>query len=122
VKILYPKRPGDFARWLARHARWTPEVWLVFKKRASGKQAITYQEALQEALCYGWIDSRVKTLDAERFSVRFTARRPESPLSERNLVFAEALLQSGKMTDAGVAVLPSRLRRKAHAKITLNKD
>ncbi|HXZ41452.1 MAG TPA: hypothetical protein VEG68_11990 [Terriglobales bacterium] len=64
----------------------------------------------------------MKTLDAERFSVRFTARRPESPLSERNLVFAEALLQSGKMTDAGVAVLPSRLRRKAHAKITLNKD
>jgi len=120
VKTLYPKRPGDFERWLMRHASWVPEVWLVFKKRTSGKQTLTYQAALQEALCYGWIDSRVKTLEGERFSVRFTARRPGSPWNKRNLAFAKALLQCGKMTPAGIAVLPSRLRSKAQEKITPN--
>jgi uncharacterized protein YdeI (YjbR/CyaY-like superfamily) len=113
VKILYPKRPGDFAQWLARHASRASEVWLVFQKRTSGRQTVAYKDALQEALCYGWIDSRVKTVDANKFSVRFTPRQPGSPWSKRNLAFAEALLRSGKMTDAGIAVLPSRLRRKA---------
>jgi uncharacterized protein YdeI (YjbR/CyaY-like superfamily) len=72
VKILYPKRLGDFAQWLARHASRPPEVWLVSQKRASGKQTVAYKDALQEALCYGWIDNCVKTVDAERFSLRFT--------------------------------------------------
>lgn len=120
MKSLYPKRAGDFERWLSQHASRVSEVWLVFQKRTSGKQTVTYQEALLEALCYGWIDSRVKTLDRERFSVRFTARRPGSPWSKRNLAFARALLESGKMTQAGIAVLPSRLRSKAGSKVTLN--
>jgi uncharacterized protein YdeI (YjbR/CyaY-like superfamily) len=118
VTTLHPRHPRDFERWLSRYSSRVPEAWLVFQKRTSGKQTVTYRDALQEALCYGWIDSRVKTLDAERFLVRFTPRRPGSPWSKRNLAFAKALIQSGKMTPAGVAVLPSRLQHKAQAGLT----
>jgi len=82
-------------------------------KKTSWKQTVAYKDALQEAMCYGWIDSRVKSIDDKRFTVRFTPRKPGSPWSGRNLKFAEALLESGKMTKAGIAVLPLQLRRKA---------
>jgi len=113
VKNLHPKQPGDFARWLARNHDRATEVWLFFYKKTSGRQTVAYKHALQEALCYGWIDSRVKSADAERFTVRFTPRKPGSPWSRRNLTLAEALLLSGRMAEAGIAVLPSRLRQKA---------
>lgn len=113
MKSLHPRRPGDFARWLARNHDRASEVWLVFHKKTSGKQTVAYKHALQEALCYGWIDSRVKSMDTELFTVRFTPRKPGSPWSKRNLKIAEALLESGKMTNAGLGVLPSKLRRKA---------
>ena len=88
-------------------------MWLVFYKKTSGRQAVAYKHALQDALCYGWIDSRVKSIDPERFMVRFTPRKSGSPWSKRNLTLAETLLQSGRMTEAGIAVLPPRLRRRA---------
>jgi uncharacterized protein YdeI (YjbR/CyaY-like superfamily) len=113
VRSLHPKQPGDFARWLARNRDRAAEVWLVFYKKTSGRQTVAYKHALQEAMRYGWIDSRVKSMDAERFTVRFTPRMPGSPWSKRNLKLAEALLESGKMTKAGLAALPPRLRRKA---------
>jgi len=89
------------------------EIWLVFYKKTSGRQTIAYKHALQDALRYGWIDSRVKSIDPERFMVRFTPRKPRSPWSKRNLTLAETLLQNGRMTEAGIAVLPPPLRRKA---------
>ncbi len=113
VKSLRPKQSGDFARWLTRNCDVASEVWLVFYKQTSGRQTVAYKHALQEAMCYGWIDSRVKSLDTERFMVRFTPRKPGSPWSKRNLKFAEALLESGRMTKAGIGVLPLRLRRNA---------
>lgn len=113
VKNLRPQRRGDFARWLAQNHDRASEVWLVFYKKTSGRQRVAYKHALQEAMCYGWIDSRVKSIDKERFTVRFTPRKPGSPWSGRNLKLAEALLEEGRMTKAGIAVLPSRLRRKA---------
>jgi uncharacterized protein YdeI (YjbR/CyaY-like superfamily) len=86
---------------------------LVFYKKISGQQTVAYRNALQEAMCYGWIDSRVKSMDAERFTVRFTPRKPGSSWSKRNLKLVEALLQSKRMTEAGIAALPVQLRRKA---------
>jgi len=112
VQTLHPKQPGDFARWLAQNRDRATEIWLVFHKKASGRQTIAYKNALQEALCYGWIDSRVKSIDAEKFKVRFTPRKPGSPWSQRNLKLAQTLLLSGRMTEAGTAVLPLPLRRR----------
>lgn len=115
VKTLRPKQPGDFARWLARNRARASEVWLVFYKKTSGAQRVAYTHALQEAMCYGWIDSRVKSIDKERFTVRFTPRKPGSAWSGRNLKLAKALLGNGSMTKAGRAVLPLRLRRKTNS-------
>jgi len=113
MKTLHPKKPGDFERWLARNHDRATQVWLVFYKKTSGSQTVAYKNALQEALCHGWIDSRVKSIDAERFTVRFTPRQPGSPWSKRNLKIAKALLQSGRMTEAGIAALPLQLRRRS---------
>jgi len=115
VRSLHPKQPGDFGRWLARNGDRATEAWIVFYKKTSGRQTVAYKHTLQEALCYGWIDSRVKTIDAEKFTVRFTPRKPGSPWSERNLKYVEALLQSKRMTEAGIAALPLRLRWKARS-------
>jgi uncharacterized protein YdeI (YjbR/CyaY-like superfamily) len=112
VQNLCPKQPGDFERWLAQNFDRITEVWLVFYKKTSGRQTVAYKNALQEALCYGWIDSRVKSMDAEKFKVRFTPRKPGSPWSQRNLKLAQTLLLSGRMTEAGKAVLPLRLRQR----------
>jgi uncharacterized protein YdeI (YjbR/CyaY-like superfamily) len=111
--ILHPKQPGDFARWLDRNRQRATQVWLVFYKKASGRQTVAYKHALEDALCYGWIDSGVKSMDAKRFMVRFTPRTSRSPWSKRNLKLAKTLLQNQRMTKAGIAVLPLRLRRKA---------
>ena len=109
---MCPKQPGGFARWLALNPR-TSEVWLVFYKKTSGKQTVAYRHCLQDAVCHEWIHSRVKSIDAGRFMVRFTPRKPGSPWSKRNLKLAEALLQSKRITEAGIAVLPLLLRRAA---------
>lgn len=115
TRTIHPKQPSDFARWLSRNRDRASEVWLVFYKKTSGRQRVAYKHALQQALCCGWIDSRIKSMDAERFTVRFTPRKPGSPWSKRNLKLAEALLESGRMTKAGIAALPLQLRRKATA-------
>jgi uncharacterized protein YdeI (YjbR/CyaY-like superfamily) len=119
MRSLHLKQPGDFARWLARNGGRATEAWLIFYKKASGKQTVAYKHALQEALSYGWIDSRVKGLDAEKFTVRFTPRKPGSPWSRRNLALAKALLESERMTEAGIAQLPLPLRRPTASKRTL---
>jgi uncharacterized protein YdeI (YjbR/CyaY-like superfamily) len=119
MRSLHLKQPGDFARWLARNGARATQAWLIFYKKTSGKQTVAYKHALQEALCYGWIDSRVKSLDAEKFAVRFTPRKPGSPWSRRNLALAKALLESERMTEAGIAQLPLRLRRPTVSERTL---
>ena len=85
----------------------------IFYKKTSGRQTVAYKHALQDAMRYGWIDSRVRSIDPERFTVRFTLRKPGGPWSKRSLTLAETLFQSGRMTEAGIAMLSPRLRRKA---------
>lgn len=78
------------------------ELWVGFYKVGSGKAGITYAEALDEALCFGWIDGVRKRVDAARYTIRFTPRRPKSNWSRVNLAHVERLKKSGRMTSAGV--------------------
>ncbi len=109
-KRLELRRPGEFATWLAGHGTIESEVWLVLYKKESGKQAVSYRDTLEDALCHGWIDSRVRSLDAERFTVRFTPRRSRN-WSDPNLALARRLLAEGRMTEHGLAVLPEAFRQ-----------
>jgi uncharacterized protein YdeI (YjbR/CyaY-like superfamily) len=91
--------------WLAANHSTEREIWLVYYKKSSGKTSIPYDDAVEEALCFGWIDGIAKSLDAERTAQRFTPRRPKSNWSELNKERARKLIANGSMTEAGRAVL-----------------
>jgi uncharacterized protein YdeI (YjbR/CyaY-like superfamily) len=92
-----------WSKWLeANHAR-SQGLWLRIAKKDSGLASVTYAEALDAALCYGWIDGQKQTYDERSWLQRFTPRRPRSPWSRVNTVKAQALIESGRMRPAGLA-------------------
>lgn len=82
--MLYITTRDAWRKWLEDNFETAPEVWLVFPKKASGKKSILYNDAVEEALCFGWIDSIRKTLDREHTIQRFSPRNPESTFSQPN--------------------------------------
>jgi uncharacterized protein YdeI (YjbR/CyaY-like superfamily) len=84
LKTLYITNRKDWRAWLEKNFDTEKEVWLVYPKKASGKPRILYNDAVEEALCFGWIDSRVKSLDAETSAQRFSPRNPKSSFSQAN--------------------------------------
>jgi len=101
-KTLYVVARKDWRSWLAKNHNKEKEIWLVYYRKSSGKKRIPYNDAVEEALCYGWIDSTVKKIDEERFAQRFTPRRPNSPLSVMNKERIIRLIKSKRMTKAGL--------------------
>ncbi len=90
--------------WLAEHGRAEPEVWLVYYKAGSGsRQCISYQESLEEALCFGWVDSLIQKIDEESYARKFTPRRPGSKWPELNKHLVAKLVRESRMTEAGLA-------------------
>lgn len=105
MNTLYVTTRRAWRAWLAKHHRTAPDVWLVYYRKESGKPRISYDDAVLEALCYGWIDSTVKKIDAERFAQRFSPRTRTSKLSQMNLERARRLVAEKKMTKAGLAAI-----------------
>ena len=89
--------------WLVKHHAASTGLWLRLYKKNSGRPTVSYAEALDVALCYGWIDAQLKPLDAESWLRRFTPRRPQSPWSKINIGHAERLIQAKRMRPAGLA-------------------
>lgn len=92
----------EWRKWIAANHAKSNGVWLRFFKKDSGEKTVTYSEALEEALCYGWIDGQAKKYDAKSYLQKFTPRRPKSIWSKRNTEKAERLIQEGKMEKAGL--------------------
>ena len=100
---VYAATREQWRQWLeANHAK-LQQIWLVFYKKHSGKPSVSYDEAVEEALCFGWIDGITKRIDEDRYAQRYTPRRPRSNWSEPNIQRVRALIEAGKMTDAGMA-------------------
>src|SRR5687768_1000577 len=109
-ETLYVTTRDDFRKWLVKNHQTRKEIWLIQYKKATKKPSIDYVEAVEEALCFGWIDSTQKSMDAERYATRFSPRRPKSNWTETNKERARRLIAEGKMTEAGFATLPSELK------------
>lgn len=92
-----------FRAWLDTHNNDTDGIWLMLYKKASGIQSITYAEALDEALCFGWIDGKIKSYDDVSYLQKFTPRRAKSLWSKRNIEHIERLAAEGRMKPAGLA-------------------
>src|SRR5215216_2898110 len=99
----------DFADWLAAHGQAHKDIWVIVYKKGSGKQTVSYEQLVETALCYGWIDGIMKGIDAEKYAQRFSPRRKRSNGTATNRAIAKRLLAEGRMTEAGRAVLPDEL-------------
>lgn len=102
LPILSFKSQKDWASWLAKNHTASNGIWLRFFKKDSGVPSVTYAEALDEALCYGWIDGRLDPYDEKSWLRRFTPRRPRSPWSKRNIEHVNRLTAAGRMKPAGL--------------------
>jgi uncharacterized protein YdeI (YjbR/CyaY-like superfamily) len=103
-KTFCAKNRSEWRAWLRKNHNSAKEIWLVYYNKQSGKPRIPYNDAVEEALCFGWIDSIVKKLDRERFAQRFSPRKPRSNWSETNKVRVHRLIGQRRMTKAGLAV------------------
>jgi uncharacterized protein YdeI (YjbR/CyaY-like superfamily) len=101
-KTLYVTNRKQWRSWLSSHHKTEVDIWLIYYKKESGKRRIPYNDAVEEALCYGWIDSLTKPRDSESWVQRFTPRRKKSPLSEMNKERVRRLMKAGKMTRFGL--------------------
>lgn len=109
---FFPSAAG-FRDWLDRHQSTAPELQVGFHKKESGRGGITYREALDAALCYGWIDGVRKRIDAESYTIRFTPRRPGSLWSAVNIARVGELTAQGLMQPPGLHAFARRDERKA---------
>lgn len=103
---LEVSKAEDFALWLEAHGETAREIWAVIYKKASGKQTVTYRQLVEVAICYGWIDVLGKSVDGERYALRFMHRRKKSHWTEGNKEAARRMISEGRMRDAGKAALP----------------
>ena len=93
--------------WLAKHHASSPGIWLVFHKRHTGVKSLPYEDAVREALCFGWIDSLVKRLDDDRYAIKVTPRQPASKWSAINRRRWMELKAAGLLAPAGLAAPPT---------------
>jgi uncharacterized protein YdeI (YjbR/CyaY-like superfamily) len=107
VKTLDVRTAGAWRRWLAKHHATASEIWLVFHKTHSGTASIPYEEAVDEALCFGWVDSLIKRLDADRYARKFTPRKAGSAWSPSNRRRYARLEAAGRLAAAGVKRPPT---------------
>jgi uncharacterized protein YdeI (YjbR/CyaY-like superfamily) len=100
----------EWRTWLKANHATQDEVWLMIYKRHAETPSVTLTETVEEALCFGWIDSQMQPIDEERYALRFTPRRKTSNWSERNKGWATKLIEEGRMTEAGLAKIEEAKR------------
>ncbi|MBP6590933.1 MAG: YdeI/OmpD-associated family protein [Chitinophagaceae bacterium] len=104
-KSFHPKTRKAWRQWLEKNHQKAPGIWMVFYKAESGKPRVPYDDAVEEALCFGWIDSLPRKLDAERSMLKFTPRKPKSVWSQLNKQRVTKLIQAGQMMPAGMTAI-----------------
>ena len=102
LPILIFKTVKEWEKWIAKNYASSKGVWLRFYKKASGIPSLTYPEAVEVSLCYGWIDGQANKLDENSYLQRFTPRRPKSIWAKRNIERVTRLIASGKMKPSGL--------------------
>ena len=110
LQIVRAKDRAAWRVWLERNHETSPGVWLVVAKKNARRPGVTYVEAVEEALCFGWIDSRPNTLDDEHYLQRLSPRKPKSVWSRPNKERIARLIAEGRMTEAGLRPIEAAKR------------
>jgi uncharacterized protein YdeI (YjbR/CyaY-like superfamily) len=113
MEALYFRSPPEMRKWLEKNHSKATELIAGYYKKASGKESITWEESVEEAICFGWIDGIRRSVDEERYTNRFTPRKATSNWSLKNIATAEALIRNGKMQPAGLAAFQKRKEEKS---------
>jgi uncharacterized protein YdeI (YjbR/CyaY-like superfamily) len=113
MKVVPFTTSAKFRAWLAKNHDKVTELWVGLYKREARPDAMSYKQAVDEALCIGWIDGVRKTVDAELYTIRFTPRKPRSYWSLVNTRRAEELITLGRMTSHGLAIFEKREKKDA---------
>lgn len=108
TNVTFFTTPADFRRWLEEHHDSARELWVGYHKKGSGRPSITWQQSVDEALAFGWIDGVRKSLSPNRYTNRFTPRKPGSTWSAINVRRVEELTAAGRMHPAGLAAFAAR--------------
>ena len=104
METLYVENRGEWRAWLESNHQQATEVWLVHYKKETGQPQIEYGAAVEEAICFGWIDGKIRKLDEARYARLFTPRKSKSTWSQINIERARRMIEEGKMTAAGSKV------------------
>jgi uncharacterized protein YdeI (YjbR/CyaY-like superfamily) len=106
TKTLYVKNRKEWRQWLKKNYKTAKDIWLVYYRKESGKPRVLYNDAVEEALCFGWIDSTVKKIDEEKFAQRFSPRNRKSDYSQSNKERLKKLLKQKKVIASVRKTLP----------------
>ena len=93
----------EWRAWLEQHHATDPEAWVLHYKKNAAQRSVTYEEAVEEALCFGWIDGLLRSIDGEKYALRYSPRKRQSTWSESNKRRVEKLIAEGRMTAAGLS-------------------
>ncbi len=110
LKTVSAKDRRAWRAWLAKNHARSQGVWLLYYKKASGRPSVSYAEAVEEALCFGWIDSKINSVDEASYKQVFTPRRPGSVWSKLNKERVARLVEAGLMTEAGLSKIEAAKR------------
>jgi len=102
MKTLDVENRTEWRDWLAEHHNNEAEIWLVYYKKGTGIATIDYEASVQEALCFGWVDSIIKKIDDTKYARKFTPRKDDSKWSPSNIKRVNKLLKEGLMTEVGL--------------------
>src|SRR5438874_3593711 len=110
---IFFAQPAAFRAWLKKHHQIKREQWVGFHRKASGRPSITWPEAVDDALCFGWIDCLRKSNDAESYKIRFTPRRPTSNWSAINIRRMKELMRERRVRPAGMKAFQKRVAERS---------
>jgi len=101
MKTVFIDSREDWRVWLEKNHDSVKEIWLVYYKKETGKKSVSYDASVEEALCFGWVDSLIKKIDEAKYARKFTPRKDSSKWSDLNKRRAEKMIKAGLMTDIG---------------------
>lgn len=105
TETFYASSQQEWRKWLKKHHNTKESIWLIYYKKASGVPSLSWSQAVDEALCFGWIDSTARAIDEEKYMQYFCRRKPRSPWSKINKDKVERLAQAGLMAPAGIQAI-----------------
>lgn len=119
TEVIFFNNQEEFSDWLLKNAD-TNEIWLGYFKKSTGRVTLTWSESVDVALCFGWVDGIRKTIDEDRYKIRFTPRKITSVWSAVNVKKVNALISNGKMRPAGLHLFNNRTDKEGYSSETRN--